>query len=131
MWQNKKDSYDISSEGCIERAKKEGLVVTYGDNYTLLLDIDTQEQYDTYFARLTRLQSVVKIQDIRVRPSKTGGHHKHIRIRLEQEYDTPTRLFFQAFLGSDPIRDILSYERFAMGDAHPILLASPKKEKKT
>lgn len=115
----------------LERIKDEGLVPSFPADNELQIDIDTQAQYVKFRAQLEILQRSIGGQhDIElepvVTPSKSGLPRRHVRIRLPFKLDVWQRIAWQAALGSDPVRELLSCVRAHRGDDHPTMLVEVK-----
>lgn len=120
------EGYDINEarEMFIARVESEGFRVVLPADNELLIDIDTEQHYATF---LRSLESVVRnvgnFSDWRIEahPSKSGLPRQHITISLPFAVDPYERIAWQAALGSDPMRELLSAIRLMRGDAHPTL----------
>ena len=106
---------------CMDEADKRGLDVRVPKNNELFIDIDSEEL--TTFHR--QLAVFLKRTDAAwsVRPSPSGKpYHVHIVVTLTKRTVTNgERILLQAVLGSDPMRELLSWERIGIGDPHPTL----------
>jgi hypothetical protein len=94
----------------------------------LLVDLDNavqREQFDRVWPVVVREFGA----EILTRwPSKSGGIHEHVQITLSlagDDFTVPERIALQAALGSDPVRDVLTLQRFRLGIAEPIRLFRP------
>lgn len=104
-----------------------GIELYIPDDYTLILDFDTDRQMKEFQRRLLRLRQMMiysknHIVDYEFKPSTTKGHF-HGYVKLELPLDTLTRIGCQMFLGSDPVKELLSMQRHAAGINNPTLLA--------
>lgn len=115
------------SDKAYEKAKELGLEVVLPDEYTLQLDLDvpfngySEEAYGQDF--LTKVNAVYTnfgIEDITFTKSKSGRTHGFIR--LTEPVTAVERILLQAALGSDGLREILSFKRVKRGDPTPTLL---------
>ena len=126
---DKETYYEMSREELCNKAAEEGFEVIFSDKYTLLIDIDDDEHLAMFNARIDRIkQEITDIESIEYYTSTSGEPHKHIIIKMKDECDVLRRLFLQIFLGSDPVREYLSYLRHERGDKFPSLLLRKKKE---
>lgn len=114
-------------EQWIERTKGEGFDVVTPKANELFIDIDTEEQYDTYQRMLEIMErNGVVPRVIDERQSRSGWPCKHIRIQLPFDVAPWERIAWQAALGSDPARELLSAIRLKRGDVHPTLFVEEK-----
>lgn len=133
-------------EAFITRIAAEGYIPTYLAPDELFLDIDN-EQHLAVFERsweilLRNFQNLglgvvpetdpmdditPGMQDISYRktPSRSGKGW-HIRIRMPFNMSDDERIAWQASLGSDPVRELLSCIRFRVGDVKPTMLVETK-----
>ena len=118
------------SIGAIKRAEEQGLRTVLPKGNQLLIDLDSEEQYQTYLKRFARVQESLFIQEVYNQPSKSGLPKRHIIIELEKSIDVRERLILQLYLGSDPIREFLSYLRFLQDDPFPSLFFEKKEDTK-
>jgi hypothetical protein len=116
-------NYDLNREVAIQEAIEKGLNVVYPKNNELLLDIDTEEQIDLFEERFEYIQKYFDCT-YEVKNSQSGYPHCHIYVTFDEntKLNELERIFLQLFLGSDPIRELLSYLRWNNGDVSPTLL---------
>lgn len=124
------ERYRESREQYVQRKKDEGFEIYTPEDNELLLDIDSEEAYQTFLVRFERLKE--EIEDAmgydcgsliyKVYDSATEGH-RHIIVTLPFEVNMHERIALQAVLGSDPVREMLSIFRVWQGDPYPTLLA--------
>jgi len=139
------NSRDISNERAFAQAVERGCEVELADAYTLQIDIDREEDLELFRAQLSRLVEHcptlfrelgadeiqeglffvrgLKLDGVKYK-SRTKGHH--IILKLASALDPVTRIMLQACLGSDRVREVLSYCRYAKGEPNPVLLFRPK-----
>jgi|GEM_PF-1851326 len=112
----------IKSERAFADAKANGLVVVVPEADELQLDIDNETDYLVYLSNTERFdQHIESIQYAKERPSRSGNG-KHITIKLANVLLEPDkRILYQLFLGSDRVRELLSYVRFLGNDPVPTL----------
>jgi hypothetical protein len=98
-----------------EAAKELGLVVVESNSTTLLLDIDSKTAYRQTERLLESLNKNLPdlVHSVHQTTSKSGN--LHIYIKLNEPLPLETRLLLQAALGSDPMRELLSYIRTTKG----------------
>lgn len=110
-------------EDYIARSKREGLLIDFPAANELQIDIDS-EAHRAAFDRSMGIFSreLVGDFDVQETPSKSGTG-THVRIRLHFDVDVWQRIAWQAALGSDPVRELLSCLRAMRGDTAPTLFA--------
>jgi hypothetical protein len=93
----------------VEKLRNEGWLfeVVMADSYTLTIDLDTKEAIEKFDERLETLQKYLSCRKLDEWPSKRKG--KHVRVALDEQMDVQSRAVMQAFLGSDPTREMLGY----------------------
>jgi hypothetical protein len=112
-----------NSQNAINRAQLENLTVVFPQPYELFIDLDNEHSYQM-FIRL--FQIFLKFVDgdasFTERPSKSGLPKRHVTVYMSRDVkDETERVMFQAFLGSDRVRELLGYVQAANGDPHPTL----------
>lgn len=125
----KDQSYSINEarEDYIARMRAEGFEPSLPGPGELQIDIDSEDQHEVFarsFDILRReccIHHRVTLHAVET-PSRSGLPSRHIRIQLPFEVDTWQRIAWQAALGSDPVRELLSCWRAKRGDEHPTLL---------
>jgi len=97
-------------------AAAKGLRVRYPQPNELFIDIDSAEAY----AQFKRLREVFERGEpivgttIAASPSEAPGHY-HAIVTLRRDVLPRERVMLQALLGSDPMRELLSYRRVIAG----------------
>lgn len=92
------------------KADELGLVIREPKPNELFLDIDSAYDYAIFVKHLPILGDIVK--SVRETPSKSGGDRKHIVVTLNRNVASLTeRVMLQAVLGSDRMRELLSFKR--------------------
>ena len=100
-----------------------GMVVLVADNHQLFLDMDGGGVLLNKLVTLTRFHPIKKLNWWN---SKTKGH-KHWIITLVPEIFNPAvRVGWQMYLGSDPVKEMLTLERINVGIEGCIRLFQPK-----
>lgn len=117
----------ISSRIAIEDAKKGNKVVLLPEGNELFIDLDSEDSLKLFNKRLKSLGVWHSTADKRVTPSAKKNHY-HAIITLKANIDPMQRIFLQLFLGSDPIRELLSLQRILMEDPYPTLFIEKKGE---
>lgn len=109
----------------IARVNEQGLFeVVRSDPKTLLLDLDTPEAVTRYLKGLETMQQYMALREKAQWRSKSGN--LHVLVELAEPLDVETRLFLQACLGSDGVKEYLSSLRLEAGVTEPSLLFKPK-----
>jgi hypothetical protein len=113
-------SVDDDSRPYIGRMKKAGWRVVLPAPNEMLIDIDSDEQFAVFEKQYKRFCEVHKCTAV-ITESKGGYPGRHIVVTLPFEVDAFTRITLQGILGSDPMRELLSYFRACKGDPYPTL----------
>jgi hypothetical protein len=81
----------------------------------LFLDIDSSYDMAIFEKHVTVLGELVR--SYYTTPSKSGGDRKHIVVKLSRNVKSLTeRVLLQAVLGSDRMRELLSFKRIEAGN---------------
>ena len=112
-----------NSQRAINQAAMEGLEVVYPAANELQIDIDNEHSYRLLSNQLYIMNKFVGIYNYTEKPSKSGEPGKmHITLVFQDRtFTTLERIGLQAMLGSDRVRELLSYVQNLNGDAHPTL----------
>jgi hypothetical protein len=111
----------IKSERAFNDARLNGEIVVLPAKDELQLDIDNAEDYDVYLSNIERFhEHLFTVISAKEAPSRSGKG-KHITIKLENEISPEQRILYQLLLGSDRVREMLSYVRFLNDDLNPTL----------
>ena len=114
----------------ITREEEKGMVVLYPKDNELFIDCDTEEHFSNFIELFEILNNNVKIfdppgekyyEEIEIWESKGGSPGKHIIVPLPFDVSSVERIAYQAALGSDPKREILSLIRLKNGDDFPTI----------
>lgn len=123
VWSDASEQQDIF----IQRMEAAGFQVLKPKDNELFIDIDTPGQY-AIFQRNIEAWNKNMDQEFRVKcwkeaPSKSGLPRRHITCTLHSSVvlSPRDRICFQALLGSDPMRELLSLCRYHAGDSDPTL----------
>lgn len=120
----KYDFWTIRSEAAIKDIKTTE-EVRFPAPDELLIDIDSPEAEAVFNKNLPKFQMhVCEALSVDRRTSRHGNIH--IYVRLDRNLDNTERILFQAFLGSDQTRELLSYIRDINDDPHPTLFIEKK-----
>lgn len=113
---------DIRSEIAQKDAEAKGCIIVKPQASELFVDIDTREQMETFDRNIQVLQRREQAVITRRTPSPSGADfHYHIVVRLARKLEPMERVLLQAVLGSDPMRELLSWQRIGYGDTCPTL----------
>lgn len=110
-----------------------GYIVVEPAPNQLQIDIDTPEQYETFktmsdcLSRNWDAVSQLAVPTIEEHFSKSGFPRRHITVTLPFNVEPWQRIAFQAAMGSDPFRELLSIVRLLRGDDKPTLFVEEKK----
>jgi hypothetical protein len=121
---------DVRFEAACEQAEAKGCNVVLPRPNQLFIDIDTHEDFLTFFEHRAMLDSIGEggkvISDT---PSKSGLPRRHIVLEFDRDLDNMERVLLQAVLGSDRKRELLSWIRIRSGASeHPTLFFEPKEQ---
>lgn len=126
------DELYVFEESAEQTAKDRGLVVRYPRKNELFLDIDTEEQKESYFKRKGELLGAIdnylfdKLVE-KIVTSSSGPPHCHIILRLYKDGKPANlndwqRVALQFTLSSDPVKEILSVYRILAEVKNPSIL---------
>jgi hypothetical protein len=124
------DFQTIASREAVKQAKLRGLDLVLPADNQLQIDIDSEAALATFNKNLPKFElHFAKVINKEIVPSKSGDPNKmHITLTLNTDlFDTNAKIAFQAFLGSDPTRELLSYVRWSNNDEHPTLFYEKKR----
>lgn len=108
----------------IRKARDEGFAIMYGDDLTLLLDLDTEAQLEQ-FKQMEVIVMEIFGKSKEEWKSKSGN--THVLIRLNNPLSLELRIALQTVLGSDPKRSLCEIIQ-VIEKANPIVLFKPIKE---
>lgn len=129
LW-GEQSGYSETREEYLTRMEDEGFEVVFPESNELLIDIDTEEQYRMFKLHYERLRDEqdFKTMSYTEHFSKSGPPRRHIHLKMPWSMSPIERIAWQAVLGSDVIRELLSMIRLYRGDGHPTLFAEPKRD---
>ena len=128
-WSNANEARDEF----IARMKSMGRRVDIPTENELFIDIDSDAQYKVFKRNLeafiNNFDKNYRISSTSEWFSKSGSPRRHIKItfRYHKLSDTE-RILIQAILGSDSMRELLSYARLQKGDINPTLFVEESNE---
>jgi len=116
--------YKEDSKEYVDRMQSDGYEIYYPECDELFIDIDSNAAYSLFLMRFSRLvQEYPEAKVIYNQLSKSGEPRRHIIVKMPFSLDIYTRIFCQAALGSDLVREKLSLFRADKGDKYPTLFA--------
>jgi hypothetical protein len=117
-------------EAYVARSIAEGLIISLPEPNELQIDIDNQAHRDAFNRSFEILSREIGGEITVTETVSKSGTGAHIRITLPFALDVWQRIAWQAALGSDPVREVLSCLRAMRKDAHPTLMAEKPDYKK-
>lgn len=121
-----KDYVNEEREDFIARMLEEGKKVVFPAANELFIDIDSADQ----LAAFQHLFGILKNQACELqwgadivydKPSSSGVPNRHIIISMDHDMTDLERIAWQAALGSDPVRELLSLIRHLRGSTNPTM----------
>jgi hypothetical protein len=129
-WDTAYDFDNIKSDRAFADAKILGYTVVLPEPNQLQIDIDNEQARTVYSKNIDRFQAHIAslAGQAQEAPSKSGKPGKsHITLTLNLDRINPEdRILYQLMLGSDPVREFLSYIRWINGDSAPTLFYEKK-----
>lgn len=128
-FKNVESSYsDLRMEYAQAQAKLRGQVVVLPGPRELFVDIDSVDQLKMFFDRIEKLKAQFEEGHVNyvIRSSRSGGDRFHIVVTLPLPLQPFERIAYQAILGSDPVRELLSIARINYGCEHPTIFFEDK-----
>jgi hypothetical protein len=120
-----------NSQRAVDQALREGLDVVYPQDNELQIDIDNEHSKRLLENQLLILNKFVGPCNYISNASKSGEKWKmHITLVFDRTFTNLERIGLQAMLGSDRVRELLSYVKLCNGDPHPTLFLEKKPEQK-
>jgi hypothetical protein len=110
------------SDIAIAEATKKDCVIVRPRSSELFIDIDNESQLNS-FSKAIEVFEKTHPCDFVMKPSSSGKPHRyHAVVTLKKEtVDAKTRILYQAVLGSDPVREVLSLLRLERDDPMPTI----------
>jgi hypothetical protein len=93
----------------IRKVLQAGNHVFFGHNHVLQLDLDHETEFEESKRRISKLKYNLSIASMYYTRSKSNNWH--IYINLLHPMELRSRVYFQALLGSDPVREYLNGKR--------------------
>lgn len=120
--------YDIvqARKDFMDKAVTDGFVISLPKENELQVDIDSDNQLKAFENNFNRLCQSLHQDIYQVRTQSKSGKGFHIRVLMPWPLEPVERIAWQACLGSDPVREILSLIRFRRGDTIPTLFLETK-----
>lgn len=118
-----REEYDPNEDRMdyIKRMENEGFKVVIPETYELFIDIDNEDDYALYLSQAKIFFREIQGATSEEHESRNGLPGRHITITLPFNIPDNSRIAWQAALGSDPRRELLSLIRLNRGDLHPTL----------
>lgn len=106
----------LTLEAAEKAAAAKGLVLKFPADNELFVDIDTDTDFAVFQKQLATLMLHVPVLGFDTTSSNSGGAHRHVVVRLGRNVvDDVERVLLQAVLGSDRLRELLSFVRIRSG----------------
>jgi len=116
------DHYHENRKEYMDRMMQQGYKIVMPEPNEIQIDIDSRYQQKVFTEQLDILRREFGDLEIIQTESKGGPPGKHYRIFFIRDLSPIERIAYQAALGSDPIKELLSIFRLEKGDDHPSLL---------
>jgi hypothetical protein len=117
---------DIGSVAAISKAEAQNQQVVLPSENELFVDLDGEEAVNKFNQQLPRISKYLDIT-YELRPSPSGEQHRyHVYCKLPRAVSPMERILLQLLLGSDPIREFLSWALVTKGDPNPTLFFEKK-----
>ena len=117
-------NYDLvapNSARAVREAQDNNLLVVYPETNQLQIDIDSDRAFSIFFEMKGLLEKYFTVLDVVITPSRSGLPKCHITVTLAQPINNYQRIALQTMLGSDRVREFLSYIQEMQGDPKPVL----------
>ena len=117
-------NYDFgepNSARAVREAKENGLVVVYPEDNQLQIDIDSDRAFGIFLEMKHLLERYFVVTNVTVSYSRSGHPKRHVTVTLAQPINDYQRIALQTLMGSDRVREFLSYIQLRQNDPHPIL----------
>ena len=115
--------YDANEcrEEYIADMKAKGYRVVYPAPDELQIDIDTEEHFQLFERQFESLKREYGDIYFILNPSRNGLPGQHATITMPFALSNAERIAWQAALGSDPFRELMSLFRLKRGDSSPTI----------
>lgn len=124
-----REDYDLNtpnSRRAIREAEDNDLDVVFPEANQLQIDIDSDHAFNIFLAMKPLLEKFFAVRNCVVSYSRSGAPKRHITVTLDQPVNNYQRIALQTLMGSDRVREFLSYVQEKQGDPTPILFLEPK-----
>lgn len=112
-----------------DAGQEDDFVVVVADANTLQIDLDEPENVAFFNERYAWMQKEIPELDLTdIYYTRSKSMRWHVTITLKTCLTTPERILLQALLGSDSMRETMSYLNFKRGHVNSILLLERKEE---
>jgi hypothetical protein len=115
------DESSQSYSDIVIKAKSLEKKVVKADEFTLQIDIDSEEDFERWKQGSEIILNSLDYRDIHIRPSSSGLPHRHITISLYESADVWKRIALQMCLGSHITREALNSYRVLLNSECPIV----------
>lgn len=112
---------DEARELYIQRMQEDGYEIVYPKANQLLIDLDSPEDFEKFRKQLKSLKKEFAGIQVFVKPSRNGLPGRHATVVMPFDMESEERIAWQAALGSDPFRELMSLFRIHRGDSHPTI----------
>jgi hypothetical protein len=119
---DKREEFSLDNELVVMKAKENRIKVQEADNYTLQIDINSEEDYHIFTMNYQIVAKHLTVREVEEYLSVSKYSHKHIIITLVEPLSEMERICLQACLGSDRTREALNYFRSKQGLGKAIVL---------
>jgi hypothetical protein len=110
-----------------KKADERNLDIRYPKGNELFVDIDNARDFARFKTLIEMFGRVERVMGWADTPSASGGQHRHVVVTLARDVSQFERIAFQAMLGSDLKREVLSFERLRSGmHPNPSVFFEPK-----
>jgi hypothetical protein len=105
-----------------------GFKIVLPEQQELQIDIDSEEQFQHFLAQWQIVITQVEGWSYVVKESRSGFPKRHITVTTDISLTVVERIAWQAVLGSDPKRELLSMMRYDAGVSNPTLFVEKSDE---
>lgn len=110
---------DVANLNADKRAEARGCYVVDPEPNQLFIDIDREEDYEYFKKNVNWLKDIIECWHVSPSPSGKPGHY-HIVVTLKRSVrDAFERIGLQAVLGSDRLREVLSWRNAMNNSGRP------------
>jgi hypothetical protein len=121
---------DQGREEYIKDMEDLGYKIIYPKINELQVDLDSEKDYQKFDRQLKSILKEYPDVEYTVKPSRNGLPGRHATVTMPFEMNDAERIAWQAALGSDPFRELMSLFRLRRGDSFPTLFVE-KNESET